>query len=441
MKIRLFWKIFLGFWLTFFLMFHAIWAVLQFTNPHPSAFEANIISRIVSERVRLASMVIHYGGEQGLTSLVQGKDTKEYGVWSIKKLPAGASALPASQHYQGLLFFRQFDQPGPDGQLYRLNYQYNATTLFPPPPLTAFFHLPTSILLVNILCGFAFSAILAWYLTTPVRILRYGFERLSLGELNIRLRAKVGSRRDEIADLAQDFDNMAERLQQSVRAREQLLHDVSHELRSPLARLQVAIGLTHQNPQKMASMLERVQREANRLNTIVGELLTLSRLESGIACDDYFDLQELLDNIVSDARFEAPQLDIVLNVSRKDRAALPLFQGNVELIRRALENVIRNALRYSPPNGKVEVQSIFNYEQNSWSVVVSDAGVGVKPESLPHIFEPFVRAPGQATGGGFGLGLAITQRAVKAHEGRVSARNREPSGLEVTITLPQKQAD
>jgi two-component system OmpR family sensor kinase len=321
---------------------------------------------------------------------------------------------------------------------------------------------PWELVVLALLGGLAFSASLAWYLTRPIQRLRVGFDRLAAGHLATRLGPTMGRRRDEIADLAHDFDVMAAQLQQLVAAREQLLHDVSHELRSPLARLQVAIGLARQNPQRIAATLERVEAEARRLDELVGEVLTLSRAESGAPqLDDYFDLAGLVHKVVADAQFEAQASGVHIAVEDRsvpagqNQAAQDdtgqegdtVFQGNAELMRRALENIVRNALHHSKAGQRVTVEIAGDAPGHNFVIRVADQGPGVAPEALTSIFDPFVRANNRlgeraAESTGFGLGLAIAKRAVLAHGGSIEAQNAAgeggagTGGLIVTIRLP-----
>jgi two-component system OmpR family sensor kinase len=249
----------------------------------------------------------------------------------------------------------------------------------------------------------------------------------------------MGRRRDEIADLARDFDLMADRLQQLVQARDQLLHDVSHELRSPLARLHMAIGLVRQDPQRLETSLARVEAEAKRLDEMVDELLTLSRMEAGAPrLDDFFDPAGLVLAVAGDARFEAQetgvQVETVIDPHRRDE--VPTVKGNAELVRRALENVVRNGLHHSRPGQRVVVGIAPDWTRRCFVIQVADEGPGVEPAALSVMFEPFVQGPGTAERRGFGLGLAIARRAVLAHGGSIEAGNRPEGGLAVTIRLP-----
>src|SRR6185312_7493980 len=229
----------------------------------------------------------------------------------------------------------------------------------------------------------------------------------------VRLTAGMGRRRDEIADLAQDFDAMAERLQQSIASRDRLLHDVSHELRSPLARMSVAVGLARKSGEIPETALTRIETESERLNEIVGDLLSLSRAESDAGVEEiYFDLGALLQVVCDDARFEAQprgvevRLELAPELVDPDRA--PLLKGAPQLLRRGLENVIRNALRFTPGGGTVQVSA--RLADGRFDIEVSDEGPGVPPAMLETMFEPFVK--GSADARGVGLGLSIARRAL-----------------------------
>jgi two-component system OmpR family sensor kinase len=194
-------------------------------------------------------------------------------------------------------------------------------------------------LLIGItLAGLLFSAALAWYLTRPLKTLSQAFANVAAGKLDTRVGPQMGKRRDEIADLGADFDRMAEQLKSLVSAQRQLLHDVSHELRSPLGRLQLAVGLARQQPERIATSLDRIELEASRLDSLVGEILTISRLEANGEqhWDEYFDLYELVDSVVADARFEADNAGVALSLEQQDGSAEALMRGRAELMHSAL---------------------------------------------------------------------------------------------------------
>jgi two-component system, OmpR family, sensor histidine kinase CpxA len=282
---------------------------------------------------------------------------------------------------------------------------------------------------------------LAWYLTKPIMRLRAVTRQLASGDLSARTGAPVTKRGDEVASLMRDFDAMAERMETLVKAQSRLLNDISHELRSPLARLNVALGLARQRAGvESAGMLDRIELEAIRLNELIGRILTLARLEDGeqVVPETPVPLDQLVANVAEDAEFEAQARHCHVH------AAIPEgdwgVRGNASLLHSAVENVVRNAVRYTQEGRSVEIELASEAIGNGHEAVlkVSDSGPGVPTDALEKLFEPFYRlddARGRLTGG-VGLGLAITERAVRFHGGRVCARNRPQGGLEVEIRLP-----
>ncbi len=297
---------------------------------------------------------------------------------------------------------------------------------------------PTSPFLVPILLGviasLGCSAFLAWYFSKPIRHLRWALDAVSAGNLETRVAPLMDNQRDEIADLGRNFDHMAQKIQQLVGSQKRLLHDVSHELRSPLARLQAVIGLARQQPDKMQSYLERIEQEVTRFDLLVGELLTLSRLESKINenSDEYFDLMEMINAIAEDARFEAETHHRHLIFEPGNEV---LIQGRAKLLYRAIENVIRNAIKYTPEHTSVTVE--INTSHSQYVVIsVTDQGLGIPEQDIEMVFEPFYRSQSQISTAGYGLGLAIARRAIIAHGGLIKATNRPEKGLRVDIQLP-----
>lgn len=305
----------------------------------------------------------------------------------------------------------------------------------PPPPRHGppGMPLPIPAVLAGLLASVLCAAGLAWYFAKPIRQLRQGFDAAANGDLAARVAPGMGKRRDELADLGRDFDRMTERLQSLVEGQKRLLHDVSHEMRSPLARLQAAVGLAHQQPERMAGLLARVERESERMNQLVGELLTLSRLEAGSAGAGVpVDMEELLAQLVEDARFEGATRQVTVNYVPGRMAEV---LADPELLHRAIENVVRNALRFSPPGGIVRIEAGVR-EDGAFQISVLDQGPGVAEMDLEAIFTPFYR--GAAPGGddGYGLGLAIARRVVQVGNGTISASNAAGAGLLVSIRLP-----
>jgi len=276
--------------------------------------------------------------------------------------------------------------------------------------------------------------VLALQLTSPLRRMQKTIERFGHGDFTARVNSR---RRDELGNLGRAVDQMAERIEGLLDSQRRLLQDISHELRSPLARLSVAVELARGGGDPEVAY-QRIEREADRLNTLVGELIQVTRAEGdpeGLSTEPVR-VDELMGVIVSDVRIEAERRQVRLEFSA-DAAEM---EGNPELMRRAIENVVRNAIRYSPPNGRVEIslRAISPHGADSrLRIQVRDFGAGVPEDALAHIFDPFYRVEKDRgrNSGGVGLGLAIARRAVELHHGSLRAVNMHP-GLEVTMEFP-----
>ncbi|MFS2077494.1 ATP-binding protein [Telluria sp. Tellsp131] len=282
------------------------------------------------------------------------------------------------------------------------------------------------------LASLLFAALLAWYFSRPIRALQRAFDAAAAGDLAPRF-AHAAPRLigDELAELGHDFDRMSAQLRALMDGQRRLLHDVSHELRSPLARLQAAIGLAHQRPDRLQASLERIERESVRMDRLVGELLTLSRLEAAttLPATEPVDLVEMVDQIADDARFEA---GAVVDVDAPEPVTV---RGAPDLLWSAVENIVRNAVKHGP-GGPVDVR--VHPDGGLVHIEVLDKGPGIASEHLGDVFEPFFRSnPTRNNVDGHGLGLAIAKRVVETHGGRISAANRAEGGLRVTITLPR----
>ena len=279
-----------------------------------------------------------------------------------------------------------------------------------------------------------FAALLAWYFSRPIRALQRAFDAAAAGDLAPKFEHATPAPRligDELAELGHDFDRMAAQLRTLMDGQRRLLHDVSHELRSPLARLQAAIGLAHQRPDRLQASLERIERESVRMDRLVGELLTLSRLEATTTLPptECLDLVEMVDQIADDARFEAgAQVEV-------DAPEPVTVRGVPDLLWSAVENIVRNAVKHGA-GGRVDV--CLHPDGELVHIEVLDQGPGIAPEHLGDVFEPFFRSnPTRNNVDGHGLGLAIAKRVVETHGGRLSAANRAEGGLRMTITLPR----
>ncbi len=283
---------------------------------------------------------------------------------------------------------------------------------------------------------------LARYLTSPVVRLRAATQKLASGDLSARAGGPHFRRRDEVAELVRDFDSMAERLELLVRAQSRLLNDISHELRSPLARLNVALALARQRAGSPAqSALDRADKESERLNEMIGRLLTIARLESDDALHKLpVDLNDVIAEIARDADFEAQARRCRVEISASQECVV---NGDPSLLCSAIENVVRNGVRYTREGTSVVIELELEGGDRPVAVVrVADSGPGVPEDALDKMFRPFYRiddARGRRTGG-VGLGLAITQRAVRLHGGSVRAFNLPQGGLQVEIRLPAMAA-
>jgi signal transduction histidine kinase len=273
---------------------------------------------------------------------------------------------------------------------------------------------------------------LAFHLTRPVRALQRAVERFGRGDLT----ARVGSTRlDELGQLARTFDRMAERIETLLSAERRLLLDISHELRSPLARLGVAVELARSGDgDRLEPALNRIQKESDRLNSLVGQLLQVTRAEGDPTSlrHNPVRLDELVEQLVEDSNIEAAARGCRLEYGHREPVTV---QGDPELLRRAVENVLRNAIRYSPNDSSIEVATA--HTNGRALVDVRDHGPGVPDAALPRLFDPFYRVETDRNraSGGIGLGLSIARRAIELHKGTIRARNAEP-GLAVEMELP-----
>jgi signal transduction histidine kinase len=305
----------------------------------------------------------------------------------------------------------------------------------PPPMPETEFSPPLLPIIAGSLISLLFAALLAHYFSQPIRSLRRAFDATANGKLDTRIGMAMTHRHDELSDLGADFDRMADRLQRVVRGKQRLLHDVSHELRSPLARLKAIIDLMQQQPERLDEFIARIGRESDRIDKLVGELLILARLDSGLpgTRSVALDLNEIVATIVDDASVEAETKQCVIEISLPQIS--PMI-GYPELLHRAIENIVRNAIRHTPNGSTITVVGETDSEINWLTLHIMDEGRGVSESDLKQIFEPFYRSEGADQFQGYGVGMAITQRVVEAHGGKVGVENRERSGLVVTLKFP-----
>lgn len=295
-------------------------------------------------------------------------------------------------------------------------------------------------LLPLLLVGGFFCYLLAKSLANPIVKLRAATQELSDGNFSARVDNQLLQRRDEIGHLGKDFNQMAGYIESLVDAQRRLLTDISHELRSPLARQSVALALARRHGNaEVVPALDRIDREAKRMNQMIEQLLDLSRVESGTEAlpTSSFDLAQLVKEIAEDADYEARESDRSVHLIANDKCTT---QGVIELLASAIENVVRNGVRHTAPATNVDI-SLKRVDRNGVNealISVRDHGRGVPEKALADIFRPFYRVDDarDRTTGGTGLGLAIAARAVRLHGGSIQARNADDGGLIVEITLP-----
>lgn len=382
------------------------------------------------ERIRRAETVgeVDIIGENGKAWLSEGVNAENYREYVARALASDAVEIELVQP-ETALSTRQFVLP--NGERYVLVVAWERprmTPFFGESPLRYLRY--GGLLLTALLLCWA----LARYLSSPIGKLRKATQKLAAGDLTARVADQVGNRHDELAALAKDFDVMAERIESLITSQQRLSRDVSHELRSPLARMNVALEIAKQKSNgETSAVLQRIETESQRLNDMISRLLTLSKLETGSQDFDRRELnfKSLVEQVAADADFEANAKGKSVNIVKADDCRV---LGSESLIQSAVENVLRNAVRYTKEGTAVEV-SLSN-GGSSAVLKVLDHGGGVPEAELSNLFRPFYRV-GEARdrgSGGTGLGLAIAERAVIAHKGTITAKNTS-DGLIVEIAL------
>jgi two-component system, OmpR family, sensor histidine kinase CpxA len=446
----LFWRIFLSFWVAQALIIVAVIVLTLVLRPRSSTWEALRITALND-----AVAAYEQGGDTQLRKYMDELDATQHvraylfneeGTelshrtppdWAIR-VAAGGPRAPHDGFIIPAPPVQRDSRSSSDGL-----HRYTIVIGLPPGPRVFFGPrgMPIRWLVIAVICSGLVCYFLSWFMTKPIIRLRAATRQLAAGDLSARSGAPTSRGRDEVAGLMRDFDAMAERLETLMKAQSRLLNDISHELRSPLARLNVALGLARQRSSvESADMLERIELEASRLNELIGRILTLARLEDGEqrVPQTPVPLDEIVLNVAEDAEFEAQARHCHVHVQIPEGNWG--VRGNASLLHSAVENVVRNAIRYTQERTTVEIELVSEDGAQEPAAVlrVSDSGPGVPEAALKKVFEPFYRlddARGRQTGG-VGLGLAITERAVRFHGGRVSAHNRAEGGLRVEIRLP-----
>jgi two-component system sensor histidine kinase CpxA len=449
--VRLFLKIFLSYWLA--LALFIVLAILTTLAMRPTV-EVSTVEALQNKLLSEAIQTYQTGGKEAVRNYLRSLRESQH-AWvflfneqgqelSGRNPPEWIDRVERGQAHTvesvwGRLGPMQFLRPS---MIAADGHRYNLVIQLPPGQRTLFgpHGVPGLGILMAVVSSGLVCFTLARFLTSPIVRLRAATQRLAAGDLTARAGVSSSRSRDEMAELVRDFDRMAERLESLVNAQSRLLKDISHELRSPLARLNVALELARQRTGPEAeSALERIERESTRLNELVGRLLTIARLESG--SDSLrkapVALEELVREIAKDAAFEAQARRCRVDCVIADDCVVI---GDASLLHSAIENVVRNATRYTEEGSAVQVQLEQGQRAKGPEAVirVTDSGPGVPEEALTKLFLPFYRiddARGRATGG-VGLGLAITERAVLLHGGSVRAVNRPQGGLMVEIRLP-----
>jgi two-component system sensor histidine kinase CpxA len=296
---------------------------------------------------------------------------------------------------------------------------------------------------VVLLVSFCICYLLARYLTAPILRLREASQLLAAGHLSTRASGDMERRKDELGFLVRDFNAMASRIEELISLQRQLIYDISHELRSPLARLNVALDLGRERKGN-DSAFDHMEQDIELMGEMIGRMLTVAKLDTSTAPVEMtrIDLGELVSRIVRSAEFELRERDDAVRLTMLGRC---FVRGNAELLQSAIENVIRNAVRYTPPDASVDVHLGHLEKTDDSFIVISvrDYGVGVPESELSNIFTPFYRVASDRDrqSGGVGLGLAIADRVIRVHGGTIRAQNASPQGLCVAISLPSADTD
>jgi two-component system sensor histidine kinase CpxA len=449
----LFWKFFLSFWAALIVFAAAsVLATSHYLDHLREQQDATTPHEQLARNLEAAQAAADRAGLGGLRSWAREMDRRQAVPWLViddQGLDVLGRRVPESllQHLER----RAARRPPPgdrperrprpvvrlaDGTSFWLTPDFRAVTLGRVLRRPRVMALP--LLLAAVVSALVCLA-LARYLTAPIKRLQQAAEVYAGGNLDHRVAPTLGGRRDEIADLARAYDRMAERLSGLLQSQQRLLRDVSPELRSPLARLQAALGLARQRAGAAARPeLDRIEREAERLNALIGEVLSLARLDAGVPtpAPELLDLGELLTAIVNDAALEARARGCEVHLEMTGAATV---SGSPALLHSALENLVRNAVRYTAAGTAVVVSTTVDPERPGWIAIrVRDRGPGVPEDMLPHLFEPFVRVDEarDRASGGHGLGLAIAQRAIRLHGGELGAHNNPEGGLTLSVRLP-----
>jgi two-component system sensor histidine kinase CpxA len=447
--VNLFWKIFITFGVTMTLTL--VGAVfVSFRLAGLAVDQQNIDNReLIIER---AAAELTEGGEEQLRAWLHHNPAPSPNIVLMIIDAAGRELLdrPLPQIWEMLLNSPSQQQPSaprnfrnpqftasliaPDGSEYRLLFVRTRVTVLGVLTWPA---TQLAVLTISILAAAVTSLLLARYLSSPIVRLQRASRALAAGALETRVGGPFNRRKDEVGTLARDFDSMAARVQALVDDKDTLLRDVSHELRSPLARIRVALALAQRKANTASQPdLTRIEQETERLDGLVGQILTLARLRSPLTGQhEPFALNELVREIIANARFEHPDVAIEL-----DAADVPEIRGDRGELGSAIENVIRNALVHAD---RSPVRVVLRKARQGVEIRIADRGPGVAEGDLNRIFEPFYRVDPSRDHqrSGYGLGLAIAASVVARHHGTIEARGGAEGGLEIVLVLPADAED
>jgi signal transduction histidine kinase len=412
-----------------FVVFRAISEQMQTQKVDP------VYDRIDELQLESARNILQSSGEPALASYMNSLDNIFGGSHYLldargKDLVSGANrsamlpAAPAVKSRVGSHNHWEITHRSQDGQ-----YWFAAEGQSSPPHIWSF--LPYYFLVIGatgILCWIAAAGVIS-----PIRKIATSIALFGQGNLSVRVET---DRDDEIGQLGRSFNEMAERLERLITSERRLLGDISHELRSPLARLKFAMKLARTGPDPAAA-LERIERDVNRIASLVADIVEINVLEDDPALEEKREIcvRDIIDEVVRDCSVEAEARGCRIDVSGNVCGAV---HGNPELLRRAVENVLRNAIRYSPEKSPIELT--INETPDNANIIIRDFGPGVPEQAITRIFDPFFRVEEarNMNGGGSGLGLSIAKRAIHLHRGSIAAENATP-GLRVRIAIPLKR--
>ena len=440
--LSLFWKIFLTMWLSIVGFSATIgWLNDKLAREQWAEEPANTFSRGMIRITQRAQQALQMEGRKGLRDELLNipRMTRSH-IYVVddedQELLGRDNALKQLVERRTVMDTVEFqDAASNNYTIYTVNRTPPATLLAPGPQGTA----------LRLVAAAMISALISYFLArslaTPLEELRKAARKIAAGDLATRVSKTMPRRQDEIGQLAKDFDIMTSRLQAMQQANQRLMQDVSHELRSPLARLSVALEIARKKGVgEIGSEIDRITLESERLGTLVNDVLGLLRESSETTprFDEDLDLSVLLSDLVEVVNYEVPEGKPGISWQATDPCE---FHGDRELLWRAMENLLRNALRHTDPDRGVLLDLVVSKRKSSVRLEVRDFGSGVPEEELEKIFEPFYRVQESRDrgSGGHGLGLSIAANAVHMHGGGIQASNAEGGGLVVIISLPLSQ--